>query len=132
MQIENDKKFSLELFDQINMRDPIDKVPVFLSEKGVNSAELSLRQIMAEELAEQQKKDKLGKQNTNGREAKFQFNVDFFSKRANMQNSLTKTHNQSEYIANRIKLKYLYETYENLVDKKMLEEIFKQKKLFFL
>lgn len=35
---------------------------------------------------------------------------------------------QFECIANRIKLKRLFEMYENLVDKKMIEEIFKKKK----
>ena len=54
-QIESDEKLSRELFDQINMRDPIEKQPAFFSDRGINAAQSSLRQIMAEEMAEQLK-----------------------------------------------------------------------------
>jgi len=57
-QIEDDEKLSKELFDQINMRDPILKQPAFFSDKGINSAQNSLRQIMAEEMAEQAKQER--------------------------------------------------------------------------
>lgn len=57
-QIERDQKLSRELFDQINMRDPIAKQPAFFSDRGINAAQSSLRQIMAEEMAEQLKQVK--------------------------------------------------------------------------
>lgn len=60
-QIERDEKLSKELFDEINMRDPIADQPAFLSDKGINSAQSSLRQIMAEEMAEQLKQERMPK-----------------------------------------------------------------------
>ena len=42
-QIESDEKLSRELFDQINMRDPIEKQPAFFSDRGINAAQSSLR-----------------------------------------------------------------------------------------
>lgn len=44
-QIERDQRFGLQLFDEINMTDPIEKVPVFFSDNGINSAAHSLRYI---------------------------------------------------------------------------------------
>ncbi|CAF1038573.1 unnamed protein product [Brachionus calyciflorus] len=136
-QIENDEKLSMELFEATNMRDPIEKVPVFLSEKGINPAQLSLRQIMAEEMAEQRKEQMV----LNSFDKKSVENLTFFEsikfkkkvneKSSNQINALKNNinnGNQSENIANRIKLKDLYETYENLVDRKMIDDIFKKKK----
>ena len=135
-QIESDEKLSLELFESYNIRDPIEKVPAFLNEKGVNSAQLSLRQIMAEEMAEQKRRERF----INGLNKKSEKNLSFYES-LTLKNTIEKSSNQvnkpknninngneSEYIANRIKLKHLFETYENLVDKKMIEEIFKAKK----
>ncbi|RNA17520.1 NEDD4-binding 2-like 1 [Brachionus plicatilis] len=133
-QIENDEKIGFELFDSINIRDPIEKVPVFLSEKGVNSAKMSLRQIMAEEMAEQ----KLKEQFLNSINKKSENDLTFFE-RLSLRNIMTKSSNQmceaqasnndqSEYIANKIKLTQLFEMYSNLVDKKIIEETFKAKK----
>ena len=116
------------------MRDPIENVPVYLHEKGVNAAQLSLRQIMAEEMAEQKRKERI----INGFNKKSEKNLSFFES-ITLKKTLEKSSNhvnkpknnngnESEYIANRIKLKHLFETYENLVDKKMIEEIFREKK----
>lgn len=43
------------------MRDPVEQQPVFLSDKGINVAQSSLRQIMAEEMAEQIKQERMPK-----------------------------------------------------------------------
>ncbi len=43
------------------MRDPILRQPAFLSDRGINSAQSSLRQIMAEEMAEQVKQERMPK-----------------------------------------------------------------------
>ena len=61
MQIENDENLCIELFESINMRNPIEQGPHFYSEAGVNPAKISLRQIMAEEMAEQIKQNRFKK-----------------------------------------------------------------------
>ncbi len=49
-QIENDEKFSLELFASMSMDNPIEQSSMFLTNLGIkNTAQNSLRQIMAEE-----------------------------------------------------------------------------------
>ena len=45
------------------MRNPIEKQPVYLSENGINSAQFSLRQIMAEQAAEAEKEKQRQKKN---------------------------------------------------------------------
>lgn len=46
------------------MRNPIEKQPVYLSENGINSAQFSLRQIMAEQAAEAEKEKQRQKKNS--------------------------------------------------------------------
>ena len=52
-QIARDEMLSIQLFDEINLRDPLNNQPAYLYEKDVNSAKKSLRQIMAEQMAEE-------------------------------------------------------------------------------
>ncbi len=53
-QIELDGQYALELFEEYNMRHPIDGCPIYLSEvSGSNVANISLRQIIAKQLAQE-------------------------------------------------------------------------------
>ena len=116
-QLENDKKLGIELFEEINFRDPIDKTPVYFSEKGLNSAEISLRQIMAEEelMQKNQSTNKL-----NGTSSSH-----FYSS-PNLLSHTNKIPKEKHY-ANLVKLDILFRKYENIVDKKAIEQVFKNK-----
>ena len=79
-------------------------------------------QIMAEQAAEQNKRFSERKKNDTGsmnEASKFAI-----SSNPQVTNSIT----DSKNVGNLVKLKQLYEKYENFVDKKMLEKILKEKK----
>ena len=112
------------------MRNPIEQVPVYFSEQGVNTAATSLRQIMAEEMAEQIIQEKSNKKsNTTSFTSINNIN---FSLGASVPSEISKkfeTSNSSQDMASLVKIQHLYEKYENLVDKKMIDQIFRNHKL---
>ncbi len=112
-QIESDEKLSRQLFDEMNMRDPIEKIPVYISEKSNNYT--SMRQIMAE----QEFEEKLEKNGSS-----------FFNRNNNspVQLSTAPSVNDGKNMANIIKAKRLHEKYGKLVDTQMVDKLFKDVK----
>jgi hypothetical protein len=140
-QINEDKKLSLKLFDQINMLDPIEQTPVYLSELGVNSALHSLRQIMAEEEAAALKQERIKKPSNASRNIaniNSESDIQHSSNRVNgmVKRNLTtsnipdinlETFNTQD-MASLLKLNYLYDKYSKFVDKKMIDLLFESNK----
>ena len=108
-----DEKLSIQLFDELNMRDPLKNQPAFLYENGINAADLSLRQIMAEQAAEETKY-KLKKSNT----------INFLPQ----QPIQAKKINSTNDISSKLKLDLWYQKYGEIVDKKRIEEIYIEQK----
>ncbi len=114
-QIESDEKLSRQLFDEMNMRDPIEKIPVYITDKSNNQT--SMRQIMAEQEFEE----------------KLEKNGSSFFNRNNINNSSVQlpaipTINDGKNMANILKTKRLHEKYGKLVDTQMVDKLFKDVK----
>ncbi len=105
-QIEMDAQFALEIFEQENIRDPIDGTPLYLSDYGINSATVSLRQIMAEQAAEEYRKK------------------NYLESRVDVAGDPT--------LAIRIKRRQLHEVYSDKIDRRILDSIFVQHKYAYL
>ncbi len=101
-QIETDAALALEIFEQENIRNPIDGMPIYLSDYGINSATISLRQIMAEQAAEDYRKK------------------NYLESTASLTNDPT--------LAIRIKRRQLHEAYADQIDQNVLDSIFVQNK----
>jgi hypothetical protein len=117
-QIQSDEKLSRQLFDEMNMRDPIEKIPVYISEKSNYQA--SMRQIMAE----QEFEEKLEKNGSS-----------FFNRNNNNNNNnlpiqlqMNPIINDGKNMANILKAKRLHEKYDKLVDTQMVDKLFKDVK----
>ena len=104
-QIESDAQLALEIFEVENMRHPIDGCPIYLSDNGINAASISLRQIMAEQSAEQVANKK---------------------KIDNKYDGAT-LYSNNPTLAIRLKRKQIHELYP-MVDAKLLDEIFYSRK----
>jgi hypothetical protein len=141
---------SLKLFDQINMRDPIEQTPVYLSELGVNSALHSLRQIMAEEEAaamlKQERQKKASNTNHNRNITNIHSESDITIQHSNRRNVVVNDNTvkrnlttssisdmnieiiNKQNLASLLKLNYLYDKYDKFVDKKMIDQLFEENK----
>lgn len=127
------------------MRHPIENEPMaFFSERGYTSTEVSLRQIMAEEMAQEMKKERStiraknksppsSYQNSPNQNQTATFNLNnfhnyngFSSTNHNNINNLNRRPTEKNY-ANLIKLDILTRKYQHIVDKNAIEEIFRQK-----
>ncbi len=126
-QIIMDQKLSYQLFEESNLRDPISQVPVFLSDNGMNPALNSMRQIMAEQMAEENQRERFKKQrNTKPKNSASCDQMSMPKKTETISTGLySTTKDESKHMANVVKLRHLYEKYENLVDRQMLEKILK-------
>jgi hypothetical protein len=100
-QIETDARLALELFEHENMCHPVDGYPISLSDYGVNSASISLRQIMAEQKAEQ-----------------FVMN-----KKMQHKNTVCR-YSDNPTLAIRLKRRQVHELYLMKIDEKLLDEVF--------
>ena len=90
---------------------------MYFSDKGLNSAEISLRQIMAEE--------ELMQKNQTTKKLQGIPSNHFYSS----PNLLAHTNQipREKHYANLVKLDILFRKYENIVDKKAIEQVFKNK-----
>lgn len=111
--------------------DPVENTPVVLSDKGLNFSEISLRQIMAEEelaleLQKNQASKKLGNSICEINNGTF-INHHFYSSPNLCMNPSNRIPKEKHY-ANLVKLDILFRKYEKIVDKKAIEQVFKEKK----
>lgn len=99
-QIEMDAQLALDIFEHENIRDPIDGYPVYMSDYGVNAASISLRQIMAEQTAEEYLNSK------------------------KLPQSTTSNYSSDPTLATKLKRRQIYDMYSLYVDKNVLDQAF--------
>lgn len=115
--MEVDKKKSFKSSEENNIQDPVNKTSVFGSNEALNITEISLRKIMAEEeMALKTKKNqskKLGESSSN-----------HFYSSPNLFAHSNRIPKEKQY-ANLVKLDILLRKYGKIVDKKAIEQLFK-------
>lgn len=119
-QMVKDEQLSQELFNELNVRDPLDNTPIYL---GTNATQTNLRQIMAEQMREQYSQRDKSKMGAYGVDSSL---LGATSRPPDVPTN-TKMKNV-ESLANMIKLKQMQEKYLNVVDSKTIEEILESKK----
>lgn len=127
-QIESDEKLSRQLFDEMNMRDPIEKIPVYISDKNGNN-QASMRQIMAEQEFEEKFEKNNGSsffnRNSNSNSNN---NNNYNIHNTEIQSKVITSINDGKNMANILKAKRLHEKYDKLVDTQMVDKLFKDVK----